>query len=201
MLQQTAVLALIDKETGLLPLEPIDMEAEPVLQGLVGLHVADDVVVYRVEVSLVGQGGLALVIHVAHDAVRQLGQGLGNHVAGKVHAGRMGLHDGGGAVDIDHQSWQEISLAMHEAKGVVVLALQPQGLAHAVSVLQAFGVEGLIDGRVVKCEHSHCNAADLAVAVADERSVVGIYRYQVALLDRIVGCCDGPREYPGVKAP
>ena len=197
MLQQTAVLALIDKESGLLSLEPIDVEAQTVFQRLVGLHVSDDVIIHGVEVGLVGKGSLALVIDVAH--ARQLDQCLGDDVAGKVHAGRVGLHHGRGAINVHHQAWQEVALAVHEAVGVVVLALQPQGLSHAVRVVEPLLVERLVDGRVVKGEHPHGNAPDLAVSVADEGAVVGIDGHQVALVDGIVGSGNGPREHPGME--
>ena len=198
MLQQAAVLALVDKEARLLSLEPVDVEAQAVLQGLVGLHVPDDVIVHRVEVGHIGQGGLALVIDVVH--TRQFGQCLGNGVAGKVHAGRVGLHHGRGAIDVDYQARQEIALAVYQTVGVVVVALQSQCLTHAVSVVEPLLIEGLVDGRVVKREHPHGNAAYLAMAVADEFAVVGIDRHQVALHDVVVGSRNGPREHPGMEA-
>ena len=90
-------------------------------------------------------------------------------------------------------------LAVHEAVGVVVLALQPQGLSHAVGVVEPLLVERLVDGRVVKGEHPHGNAPDLAVSVADEGAVVGIDGHQVALVDGIVGSGNGSREHPGME--
>ena len=86
---------------------------------------------------------------------------MSNHIAGKVHTRRVGLHHSGGAIDVHHQSGQEIALTMDKTEGIVVFSLQAQRLSHTVSVSQSLLIEGLINRCVVKGEHSHCDAANL----------------------------------------
>ena len=53
-LKQRAVFTLVDKESGLLPLEPVDVELQTVLKGYVAVVTSDQVFVLGVEMSLIG---------------------------------------------------------------------------------------------------------------------------------------------------
>ncbi len=53
----------------------------------------------------------------------------------------MGLHHGGVAVDVHHQAWQEVTLAMHEAEAVVVLADKPEAPAQGEGAQQPAVIE------------------------------------------------------------
>ena len=90
---------------------------------------------------------------------------------------------------------------MHEAEGVVVGALQAQRAAHLPGIVEAMGVECLVDDGIAEVEHAHRYGAYLEVAHADEPPVGGLDTHHGALLDLALGhtrqCA---REYPGVKA-
>ena len=89
---------------------------------------------------------------------------------------------------------------MHETECVVVVTTQPKGQAHLVSVIETLLKKSLIHGSVVKGEHPHGDAPNLGMAVPDERSVMGIDRYQIAFLDGVVGSGDGTREHPWMES-
>ena len=61
-----------------------------------------------------------------------------------MHAGAVGLEHGGVAIDIDHAAGQEITLAMHQAEGIVVGTYQAQTLAQGPGGAQTPGIEGLV---------------------------------------------------------
>ena len=58
MLKKAAIVALVDKETCLLPLEPVHMKLQSVFNGYVSLIFANDIIILRVELRLVRKGGL-----------------------------------------------------------------------------------------------------------------------------------------------
>ena len=113
------------------------MEAQTVLKRDVGVGVSDEIVVDRVEACLVGQGGLRLVVHAVDARVGECDERVGNHVAREVHTGRVGLYYGGMSVEIHDQAGEEVAFAVHEAEGIVVVALQPQCAAQSPGVGEA----------------------------------------------------------------
>ena len=58
MLKKAAIVALVDKEPRLLPLEPVHMKLQSVFNGYVSLIFANDIIILRVELRLVRKGGL-----------------------------------------------------------------------------------------------------------------------------------------------
>ena len=101
-LEQGAVLALVDEEARLLPPQPVHVELEAVLHCHVGVKLAYQVLVLGVEMRLVGQRGLALVIHIIYISARQVNERLCYRLASEVHTRRVGLHHCRVAIDVDH---------------------------------------------------------------------------------------------------
>ena len=124
MLDERTVLTLIDEETGLLSLEPIDMELQSILKS----HVADSlfecttlsricdrfaidnqIAIHRTAfglslltcLSLITQGGLRLVIDVVNLSTRYTNQILGQFLTYVVNTCCVGLHHSRMGIDID----------------------------------------------------------------------------------------------------
>ena len=199
-LEQGAVLALIDEEASLLASEPVDMELESVLDCDIGVELTNEILILGVEMSFIGQCGLALVVNIADNPRRQIDQCLRDALAREVHAWRVGLDDGCAAIDVDDQSGQEVALTMDEAEGVVVGAHQPEGLPHTPCLSEAVAIEVVVDSGVAPRKDAYHNAAHLEVSVADVGAIAGEHRDDVAFLDSGVGMSDCPREHPGVKS-
>ena len=199
-LEQGAVVALVEEEAGLLPLHPVDVEAEAVLQGDVAVEAAHEILVLGIEPRLIRQGRLALVVDIADAGAGKTGEGVGDLEAREMHAGAVGLHHGGVGVDVDHEPGEEITLAVHKAVGVVVGADEAEGLAHGEGRRQTLEIEIVGQRGGAELEHPDGYAADLEVADTHERAVVGNDGHEVALL-RIVGYGgDGSGEHPRMAA-
>ena len=69
-LEQSTVLALINKETSLLSPQPVNVEFQAILNSHIGVELTYQILILRVEMSLVGQCGLALVIHITDNPCR-----------------------------------------------------------------------------------------------------------------------------------
>ena len=111
-LEQGAVLALIDEEASLLASEPVDMELESVLDCDIGVELTNEILILGVEMSFIGQCGLALVVNIADNPRRQIDQSLSDALAREVHAWGEGLDDGDMAAweetSIDHKNFEQI---------------------------------------------------------------------------------------------
>ena len=119
MLEQRTVVALIDEETGLLSLQPIDMELKSVFESYIVIAAANDESVLLTKVGLEGKGGLTLVIHILHPLAHHLDELLGNALALEMYAYAMCLHHGSGSIYVDDETRNIVTLAMHESICVV----------------------------------------------------------------------------------
>ena len=199
MLKKRSVFALVNEEPRLLAAEPIDMKFQTILHCHICVVLPYYVFVLRIELCLIGQGGFALVIHILHHAIGQLGESVGNQVAREVHTWRVGLHHSRRAVNVDHQARQEIAFAMHQAESIVVGAAQPESLTHLVCLCKALHKKCGVDFCVVESENTHGDAANLIVSVADEVALVVVNSHQVTFF-YVVHASNCPRENPGVKS-
>ena len=120
MLQQTAVFTLVNKEARLLSFQPIHMKFQSVFHGDVIVASPIDETVLLTQFSLEGQCGLALVEHIFNAVAHHAHQLSGNGFTAAVHTHAVGLHHGGFAIAVDHQSGQVVALAMHQSERVVV---------------------------------------------------------------------------------
>ena len=155
MLDESTVLALIDEETGLLSLEPIDMELQSILEGNIAdsrfegtslccishrLTIDNQITIYRftfglsllTRLSLITQCGLRLVIDVANLSTGHTNQILSQRLTNVVDTCRVSLHHSGVGIDIDNQSRQSIAFAMDEAISIVVVANQAKSLTQFI---------------------------------------------------------------------
>ena len=122
LLEQGSVLALVDKESGLLATQPVDVELQTILGRYVACVAAHDVAVVLVYVCLVGEGGVRLVVDVLYLVAKAFLDCFGNVHAVHVHAHAVCLHDSGVAVDIDDEAREVVALAVNKTVGGVVLA-------------------------------------------------------------------------------
>ena len=213
MLQERAVLSLIDEEAGLLSAKPIDMEAKPVLRGqvLVG-GAAQDKLVLLAKVGLEGQGGLALVIDMLQAVAHHFLQRLGNGHAADVHTDAVGLHDGCLAIAVDDQSGEVVALAVYEAvgrvdalaemfatEGSLLRAIDADGLAHLPGRGEAALPEVVVDGHIVEREDADGNGSHLDVAHAEETAVEAYHAHHVALFEPVVHAGNGTTKHPRME--
>ena len=199
-LEERAVVALIHKEAGLLALEPVGVKAQTILHGLGGAESAYDIVVLGVKARLEGQRGLGLVVHVFDAGAGEVNEGLRYDSAGKVHAGRVSLDHGGGAIHIDHEAGEEVALAVHQSVCIIVGAHQAECLSQRESLAEARAVEFIVNDAFAEYQHSHGYGANLEVAGAYDAAVSGGHLHQVALLHIVGHRRQRAREYPGVVA-
>ncbi len=99
-------------------LEPVDTECQPVFEGRVVVVSAYQVVVLRVEVSLVGQGGVGFIVNVFNAEAFYPYKLTRYHLAGEMHAGRVCLHYCCVTIDIYNKAGQEVALAMYKTIGI-----------------------------------------------------------------------------------
>ena len=161
---------------------------------------ADDVVVDGVEARLVREGGFRLVVDVDHAQLGQAGERFGNDLAGEVHAGGVGLHHGSVAVDVHHQTGQEVALTVHQAKGGVILAAQAQGSAQGPRLQQRLVVEVGVDYAVAEREDAHGDGADLEVAHAHDATIGREHAHHLSFLHIGGHGGEGAGEHPRVEA-
>ena len=57
-----------------------------------------------------------------------------------------------------------------------------------------------IDISIIKREHTHSDAPDLEVSVADETAIMAVDCHQVALLDGVIGMRNGSAEHPRMES-
>ena len=200
-LKQTAVLTLVNEETCLLSLEPVNVKAQPVLHGNIGMALAQQEAVTAIDGSLDGQCGLALIVDRVQALAHHQLQGNGYLLTADVHAHAVCLHDSSLAIHIYHQSGQQVALAMHQSVGIARLTVgQSDGLAHPKSLAQAFLPEGIVDRFLLKGEHPHGNASHLPVSLAEEIMLAVKHSHHIAFLGVALQIHHRAREYPGVKS-
>ncbi len=64
MLEESAVLTLVNKKSRFLTLEPVYIELQTVFQSYVAVIVSDEVFIVGIKMSLVGESGVAFVLYV-----------------------------------------------------------------------------------------------------------------------------------------
>lgn len=140
--EERAVFALVYKEARFLSVQPVDVKLQAVFYGGIFGRLAEEVAVFVVQVGFVWQCRLRLVVYIFYGVAHHLFERFGKGVAGKVHAGAVGLHDGGVPVYVDDESRQVVAFAMYEAVCVVLGAVfEPEALPHAVCGQQALPIE------------------------------------------------------------
>ena len=201
-LQQRTVFTLVYKETGLLSLQPVDVEVQTIFGSyVVGASTFQETVL-GIEVGLERQGIFRLVVNVVNLVTHHLGQRFGYGHALQVHTGRVGLHHGGAGIDVDDQSGQVVAFTMYQPVGVVIGALgNTDAAAHVVGGAQLafpeFGINGFVG---IKCQYAYGNAANLKMSFGYEFLFGSIDFHHFALFGLTVNVGNGSREYPGVKA-
>lgn len=160
------------------------MEFQSVLHGDVVVAAADDESVLLSEVGLEGQCCLTFVINILNSLAHHLDELGGNALALKMNADAMRLHDGCGPIDIDDESGDVVSLAMHEAIGVVGGIIDnADGASHGECRLQLAIPEGIVDLDIVERQHSDGNGAYLIMADGDELASGGHHSHHLALVN------------------
>ena len=141
LFQQTSVLALVNKEAGLLSLHPINLKLQAVLLGhRVGITAKQ---VARLGINFLhkGQCLVALIVHILQFLRHQPHQSIGNIVTSTMHAHTVSLHHGSISIDVDNQSGQPVTLTVHQSEGFVIISHQPQTATHLQSLRQSFRPE------------------------------------------------------------
>ncbi len=101
-----------------------------------------------------------------------------------MHARGVGLKHRRRAIDIDHESGEEVAFAVDKAIGGIVGAHKTEGLAEAESFLKASAIEVGVDRLAfAECEHSHGYGADLKMPGAYDSAVGGFDAHEVAFFD------------------
>ena len=200
-LQKRTVLALVDEETGLLALLPVDVEAQAVLERGFLIVTAHEVAILAAQVRFVGQGCLRFIIDILKPVAQDLFQCLGDLVTGVVHPDRVRLHDRRMGVKVDDEPRQVISLTVDEAEGVVPLRVggQSQCLTERIGLADTLCPKRLIDFSLLEGEYADGDAADLVMADGQELVVGAINLHEVALFGLAVDGLDRSGEYPRMK--
>ena len=201
MLEQRTVVALIDKESCFLSLQPIYMEFQSVFESYIVLATANDKTVFLSEVGLIGKGCLTLVINILHPITHHLNKLLSNALALEMYAHAMSLHNGGRTIDVDDESRNIIALAMHETICVVGWIIDnTDGAAHKKCRLQLGIPKGIVDGDIVEREDSHCNGTYLIMTHGNEIASGGHDSYHLALVNIFWLMLDGAGKHPRMES-
>lgn len=199
--EQAAVFALVDKESGFLSFEPIDVEFQSVFQGDEVVGSAVEVAVVRVDGGFKREGGFRFVVYSVELPAHDFEQGFGYGFALEVHSYGMELGDCHSGVDVDDESRQVVSFAVNEAVYVVVrVANQPDGTAQGVGLGDAFFPEVVIYFFFFESEDAYGNGADLVVPRGEVLVLGVVYFYEVAFLYAAFDAGYRSGEYPGVVA-
>ena len=164
-LQQGTVLALVEKEAGLLSAQPVDIESEAVFHCQRFTFIAQQIAVDRIETCLERQGGVAFVVYSAY--ARELCESLRYGGALHVHPHRVGLHHSRGAIEIHYEPGQEITFTVHQTHAIIVGSKQAESLAHVIGLLKAFREELRMECRCTEVQHAHRYGAHLPVPHAE----------------------------------
>ncbi len=169
MLQQGAVLTLVYEETGLLTAQPVDMELQSVLHShIIGITTQDEAILLT-QVCLVWQGGLTLIVDVLQLFAHHLLQGLGYLHTADVHTHAVSLHDGSSTIAVDNESWQVISLAMHQSIGIVVRIVgDTHSQSHPIADSSRAHQNSSSISTSLERKHTHGDRTDLIMSYGDE---------------------------------
>ena len=85
MLEQAAVVALVNEETRLLSAQPVNMKTEAVFKGLIGRESTYYIIVLGVEPGLIRQRGLRFIVNGADAGFGKRHERAGYLVAGIMH--------------------------------------------------------------------------------------------------------------------
>ena len=172
--EQASVVALVDEESGLLSFEPVDSEFQSVFKSDIFIAAAwsfeDEAIFPSQEVSLEWEGRFGLVVNVLDGALHHILQGFGYVEPAEMHPGRVGLHDGGLAVDVNDKSRQVVAFSVNEAVSVRHAGFeQVEAVAHLFCGKEALGPIAVVDlFMFVEGEDSDGDAAYLEMSASDE---------------------------------
>lgn len=199
--EQAAVFALVDKESGFLSFEPIDIEFQAVLQGDEIVGGAVQVTVVRVDGGFEGKGGFRFIVYGGELPAHHFEEGFGYDFTLEVHAYGVELGDGHSGVDVDDQSRQVVAFAVNETVNVVVrVSDKPDSPAQGVGLGNPFFPERAVDFFFFKGEDAYGYGADLIVPGGHVLILRVIDFYKVAFLYVAFDAGYRPGEYPGVVA-
>ena len=139
------------------------MKLQPILHGNIRVVSTDYVIILRIKACLIRKRSLRLVIHIFYPGAGKIHKRIGKYVTGIVHSGRMCLQHSRAAVHIYYQSEQEITLPVHQAVSVVVLAYQPQGFTQLKRLGKTRRIKFSIYIHRLVTEHSHRDTAYLVM--------------------------------------
>ena len=200
--QQGAVLTLVEEESRLLSLLPVDLELESVFgyDVRLGVRVPEQISVDGIQAGLEWDGLRTLVIDGRKAVGECRTQGLGYGHARAVHAHRVALYDGHRPVYVDYESGQRVSLAVYQTIAVGIgCRRESERTPDVASDGYAAVPPCLIYGFAFEREDTHGDGAYLVVSARDELSRLCIYVDHFALFDLgLVGAYggDGAGEYP-----
>ena len=200
LFQKASVVALINEEARLLAFHPVDIEPQSILYRHIVADIAQDETVFLAIALDERQCRLTFVIDTSDTSIHDLDEGIGDVMPADMHTHTMSLHDKGLTIAIDDQSWQVVTLAMHQPEGVVVsLANKSNSLSHLEGESEFFLPECQVDRLVVKREHPDSNRAHLEMADSDEIPLRGEYPYNVAIDGIVVIARYSARENPRME--
>ena len=112
----------------------------------------------------------------------------------------MRLHNGCVAIAVDDKTGKIVAFAMHKTEHIVVLTSnKTYGSTHIPRRLKTGYPEVGVNLNIAEREHSHGNAANLVVSVADKVALVVVNGHQVTFF-YVVHASNCPRENPGVES-
>ena len=127
------------------------MKQQPVLLGGILVTTSMYEAVLLSQVCLEGQRSLTFIVYVLDSVLHNLDKGCAHVHTAHVHANAMRLHYCRLAIAVDDKPRQVVTLAMHKAIGIVVIAV---GNAEAAPYLQCRGKprcpELMVDGDVAE---------------------------------------------------
>lgn len=170
LLQEAAVVALVDEETRLLAVKPVDVEFQSVFEGDVFFGLSAEETIFLLEVGLEGEGGFALIIDVLDFVFAGFEQGVGNGFAVAVHTHAVSLDDGRLVENIDDEARELVALAVDKAVDAVEVGdlAQAEAGAEGEGLTQAPHPEVVVDRLVDEGEHTNGDRTDLVVAFGDK---------------------------------
>ena len=204
---QSAIVALVKEEAGLLPLLPVDDEAPAVLHDIPLLSVetlpAVEIAVHGVEPRLERHCARALVVDREQRITQQLAQSLANLHLGPEHTHRMRLEHADPVIPVNHQSGKTVTLAVHQPETVGARAaghVQTHAAAHVDGATQAADPEIRRERVGVERQYADSDGTYLIVAGREVLPLAAVDRDHVAFGRRTLDLGYRPAEHPGVEA-
>lgn len=150
VLEKRTVVALVDKETSFLTIEPVGVELESVFESNSFGFVANEVAVDRFDRCFERHSAFGFVIYVLYGRY-DFDEEFGNDIFGIVHTNRVGLDDSSVAIDVDDKTREIVAFAVDEAVGIGVVGLgKMESNAHVVGCFEALVPERAVDRSVVE---------------------------------------------------